>query len=228
MRWLRVRGYHAVALEHVADWLRGDAELPPRPVVITFDDGFLDAATHAPPVLRRYGFSAIFYVVAGLIGEQSAWLRAERGFESPMVDWARLTRLQEDGLAIGSHAVSHPRLGTLSDADCRAELVDARRILEQRLGAAVEHLAYPFGNWNARVRSIARDAGYATACTTDIALATATDDALSLPRVPVIGTEPLSHFAWRLRFAYAPREVARGLLARAGGFLGRTPRSASE
>src|SRR5690349_10987281 len=84
MRWLRVRGYHAVDLARVAGWLRGSADLPPRPVVITFDDGFLDAAIHAPPVLQACGFTAIFFVVAGLVGAQSAWLRAERGFESPM------------------------------------------------------------------------------------------------------------------------------------------------
>jgi peptidoglycan/xylan/chitin deacetylase (PgdA/CDA1 family) len=227
MHWLRARGYEPVDLTSVAGWLRGSAELPRRPVVVTFDDGFLDAVIHAPPVLQACGFTAIFFVVAGLIGKQSAWLRAERGFESPMVDWERLKKLRDDGFAIGSHAVSHPRLSALPEGECRAELSDARRIIEQHVGTAVEHLAYPFGNWDERVRSIADDAGYTTACTTDIALATPVDHALSLPRVPVIGTEPLSLFAWRLRLAYAPREVARGVLARVTRLLGQSSGSAS-
>lgn len=223
VRWLRALRYQAIDLTHLARWMEGAAELPPRPVLITFDDGFLDAVTHAAPVLRAGGFTAIFFIVAGLVGKQSEWLRAERGFEAPMVDWASLNGLRSDGFAIGSHAVSHPRLSTLPDAECRHELVEARDILEQNLGAAVEHLAYPFGNWDERVRSIAHDAGYTTACTTEIGVARSTDHPLSLPRVPVLGTEPLYMFAWRLRLAHAPREVARRGIARAQGLLRRSP-----
>jgi len=219
LRWLRDRGYESVDLGRVAAWLEGTGELPPRPVVVTFDDGFRDVAVHAAPVLRAGGFGAIFYVVAGLIGKTSAWLLAERGFEAPMMDWETLASLRGEGFEIGSHAVSHPRLSTLRDTECRSELLDARTILEQRLGVAIDHLAYPFGNWDEHVRSLAREAGYATACTTDIALARRSDHPLSLPRVPVLGTEPLSHFAWRLRLAHAPRELARRLLARSKRLL---------
>ena len=59
-----------------------------------------------------------------------------------------------------------------------------------------------------------------TACTTDIGLATCAEHALSLPRVPVLGTEPLAIFAWRVRFAHAPREIARRMLAGSKRLLG--------
>jgi peptidoglycan/xylan/chitin deacetylase (PgdA/CDA1 family) len=225
MRWLRACRYETVDLARLARWLEGTAELPPRAVVVTFDDGFLDAVNYAAPLLRAGGFTAIFYVVAGLIGKQSAWLRAERGFEAPMADRASLERLRSDGFTIGSHAVSHPRLRTLSDGDCRRELVDSRAILEQQLGTAIEHLAYPFGDWDERVRAIASDAGYSTATTVEIGIARSSDHPLSLPRVPVLGTEPLSMFAWRLRLAHAPREVVRRGIARAKSLLRRSPRA---
>jgi peptidoglycan/xylan/chitin deacetylase (PgdA/CDA1 family) len=180
---------------------------------MTFDDGFGDAVRYGAPVLKHFGFAATFFVVAGLIGGSSAWLATERGFELPLAGWEALSELRAAGFEIGSHAVSHPHLDRLSDEECRSELVEARTILQQRLGGAVEHLAYPFGHWNERVRLLASEAGYATACTTGIGLATRSNHPLSLPRVPVLGTETLSLFAWRLRFAHAPRELIRGLIA---------------
>jgi peptidoglycan/xylan/chitin deacetylase (PgdA/CDA1 family) len=180
---------------------------------MTFDDGFGDAVTYAAPILKDFGFAATFFVVAGLVGGSSAWLATERGIELPLAGWQALSELRAAGFEIGSHAVSHPHLDRLSDADCRSELVGARSTLQQHLGEAAEHLAYPFGHWNERVRSLASEAGYATACTMRIGLATRSDHRLSLPRVPVLGSETLSLFAWRLRFAHAPREFVRGLIA---------------
>jgi len=75
------------------------------------------------------------------------------------------------------------------------------------------------------VRAITRDAGYTTASTVEIGIARSSDHPLSLPRVPVLGTEPLSMFAWRLRLAHAPREVARRGIARAKSLLRRSVRA---
>src|SRR6185295_16888660 len=164
VRWLRRRGYESVGLATLAAWQQGRDGLPRRPVVFTFDDGFRDVAVHAAPVLRAHGYGAIFFVVSGLVGKTSEWLVVERGCEAPLMDWDALEALRADGFEIGSHAVSHPRLNALPIAECRAELMEARATLTRRLGATIDHLAYPFGTWSESVRSAARDAGYATAC----------------------------------------------------------------
>src|SRR5262245_10268766 len=95
VQWLHRRGYESIDLAAVAAWQRGDGRLPRRPVVFTFDDGFRDVAVHAVPVLRAHGYTAIFFVVSGLVGKSSEWLIAERGFETPLMNWDALRQLHE-------------------------------------------------------------------------------------------------------------------------------------
>jgi peptidoglycan/xylan/chitin deacetylase (PgdA/CDA1 family) len=201
LAWLRARHYTAVDLGTVAAAWRGGGTLPRRPVVLTFDDGSRDCLEHAVPVLLAHGFTATFFVVAGLVGATSRWLSAERGFELPLADWPALRAAEREGMRCEAHSVTHPRLATLPDDACRGELSRGRALIEDALGHAVRHLAYPFGSNSARTRELAREAGYETACTTSEAIATSGDDLLGLPRVPVLGTEGMGEFAHRVRSA---------------------------
>jgi peptidoglycan/xylan/chitin deacetylase (PgdA/CDA1 family) len=83
MRWLALAGYTTIDLATLLAHRRNGAALPRRPIVITFDDGFRDCAAHAAPALADHGFSATFFLVAGLMGSSSRWLRAERELELP-------------------------------------------------------------------------------------------------------------------------------------------------
>src|SRR5215217_1693585 len=74
MRWLATFGYHAISMDTLLRARQGHASLPKRPVVITFDDGFRSCAEHAIPVLRAHRLTAVFYLVAGLMGGTSRWL----------------------------------------------------------------------------------------------------------------------------------------------------------
>jgi peptidoglycan/xylan/chitin deacetylase (PgdA/CDA1 family) len=72
-------------------------------------------------------------------------------------------------VTIGAHGVTHERLCRLGDEEARREIVDGRRLLEERLGVAVRHLAYPFGNVDAcgpREFAMAEEAGFEMALTT--------------------------------------------------------------
>jgi peptidoglycan/xylan/chitin deacetylase (PgdA/CDA1 family) len=190
-----------VDLDAVSAAWRGEGTLPRRPVLITFDDGSRDCLEHAVPALLAHGFTGTFFIVAGLVGTTTRWLPALRGFELPLANWPTLRAVEREGMRCESHSVTHPHLATLTDEACRDELVRSRALLEDGLGHAVRHLAYPFGSNVARTRELAREAGYETACTTDEALASAGDDRLGLPRVPVLGTEGMREFAHRVRWA---------------------------
>ena len=203
LRWLRRAGYETVSMDAVCDAWRGEGELPARAIAITFDDGLRDCLEHAVPALAAHGFTATFYIVAGLVGMTSQWLLAERGFEFPMADWATLRAAEDAGMWCESHTVSHPRLARLSPAACREELAMSRKLLEDGLGRTVRHLAYPFGSFSREVHDIAGEMGYTTACTVVEALASPRDDLLALPRVPVIGGEGMRNFESRLRTAQA-------------------------
>lgn len=213
MTWLAVGGYTPVSLDRIVAHWRGRGTLPPRSVVITFDDGYRDCLEHTVPILQARRFPAVFYVVAGLVGAPSRWLRAERGFELQLAGWPALRALERAGLECGSHTMTHPRLPRLDAEACHTELRDARATLEDALGRRVLHLAYPFGAWDERVASIAAEAGYTTACTVRPGIARRTDRLLALPRVPVLGDDTVFDFACRLTTARSVRELVHGGLA---------------
>jgi peptidoglycan/xylan/chitin deacetylase (PgdA/CDA1 family) len=206
MRWLASAGYSTVDFPTLVRHRRAGTPIPTRSVVITFDDGFRDCALHAAPVLREHRFSATFFLVAGLMGGPSVWLRAERGIDPPLMSWSDARALEAEGHRCASHTMTHPRLANLSRAACHDELSRSRAMLEEQLGHPVRELAYPFGSENEQVRAVAAECGYESACTVEIGLATMTDDALALRRVPVLGTDSLFDFISRVRTAYTVRD----------------------
>jgi peptidoglycan/xylan/chitin deacetylase (PgdA/CDA1 family) len=206
MRWLALCGYRAVDMDHLMHARRGADTLPRRPVVITFDDGFQGCVDHAVPVLRAHGFTAVFYLVTGLMGETSRWMRSERGPELAVMNWDTARTLAAGGFQCGAHSATHPRLSALDPEACRSELVNARRRLEQELDRPAVHLAYPYGDYDSGVRQMAVDAGYETACSTRPGLSEADDDLMAVHRITVYGHDSLLDFASRMRTGKSLRE----------------------
>ena len=212
MKWLAANGYSTIDLPTLLAHRRGGAPTPKRSVVITFDDGFRECASVAAPAMEAHGFSATFFLVAGLMGDSSRWLVAERGIEFPIMSWDDARQLERAGHRCESHSMTHPRLAELSPGVCREELARSRAMLEDELGHPVRYLAYPFGSENQQVRDIAADCGYDAACTVAIGISTAGDDLYALPRVPVLGTDSLLDFASRIRTAYTVRDRLRRMI----------------
>ncbi len=210
MAWLALAGYTPITPDTLLEHRAGRVSLPPRPVIITFDDGFRDCLDYAVPVLQAQGFTAVFYLVAGLMGKVAEWLVTRFGIEIAMMDWDGARRLEAASFQCGSHTLSHPALADLDVAACRAELCRSRQMLEDRLGRPVRHLAYPFGSFDERVRAIAAESGYHTACSTRQGLSTVDDDRLALHRVPVNGQDSLLDFICRLHTGQPLRETLRG------------------
>jgi peptidoglycan/xylan/chitin deacetylase (PgdA/CDA1 family) len=213
MKWLAANDYSTIDLPTLLARRRGAAPIPrKRTVVITFDDGFRECASIATPAMEAYGFSATFFLVAGLMGNSSRWLMTERGIEFPIMSWDDARQLERAGHHCESHSMTHPRLAELSSGACRDELSRARAMIEDELGHPVRYLAYPFGSESQQVRDIAADCGYDAACTVAIGISAAGDDVYALPRVPVLGTDSLLDFASRIRTAYTVRDRLRRMI----------------
>lgn len=206
MQWLVANGYTTIDLATLVAHRRAGTPLADRTVVITFDDGFHDCFVHTAPVLQASGLSATFFLVAGLMGGPSTWLRAERGIEPPLMSWRDARALEADGHTCASHSMTHPRLALTSAQQCRDELAESRARIEQELGHAVREIAYPFGSENEQVRRLAAECGYEAACTVEIGLSPPTDHALALHRVPILGTDSLMDFASRVRTGFTVRD----------------------
>ena len=218
--WLAARSYVPVSMAALSDYRSGRGQLPTRPVILTFDDGYRDCLEYAVPILKSRGFTATFYVLGRLAGQTSRWLLAERGIEYPLMNWDDVRELRAAGNECGSHSMSHPRLSQLSPDACREELADSRKLIEDKLGTEIRHLAYPFGDYDERVRAIAVESGYETACSVRPGWSRPDDDLFALHRVHVPGSESLKDFAAAFRSRRSARELlkaaARSMARRLG------------
>ena len=199
---LRRRGYRTGGQAELAGLVSG--ERPPAPqVFLTFDDGFRDNFTHAFPLLRAYGATALVFLLPPAVddGGPLAWPEVqERRERHPEVfrslTWPMVEEMAEGGVEFGSHSCAHPDLTALDDEALAEELLQSRRRIADRLGGC-DTLAYPFGFWDARVATAAAAAGYRWAFTMPSA-AQASATPLSIPRVAVDQRDDERRFALKL------------------------------
>jgi peptidoglycan/xylan/chitin deacetylase (PgdA/CDA1 family) len=201
MRWLAAAGFSTVSLDLLVASRRGEAQLPRRPVIISFDDGYQSCLEHAVPLLTAHGFTATFFLVAGLVGGTSIWRRGRGVPDEPLFDWAAARRLASAGFTCAAHGLTHHRLTEMSPGAAKAELIDSRRMLEDELGREVGHMAYPYGSYDPAVRALAIEAGYRSACSTRSGLSRPDDDLFALHRVTISALDSILDFACRLRTA---------------------------
>lgn len=160
--------------------LAGRAPLPDRPVVLTFDDGFADLPGPTAEALAGRSVPATAYLTTGALTRSGGGSLLP---PAPMMSLGQVPLLEQYGMEVGGHTVTHAQLDTLSGAALRSELVDSKRALEDVLGHRVDHLAYPHGYNSARVRRAARAAGYESAAAVRHALSSGRDEPYRIARL---------------------------------------------
>jgi peptidoglycan/xylan/chitin deacetylase (PgdA/CDA1 family) len=158
MEWLHRHGYTAVTLDEVMSaWYRA-GRLPSKPIVITFDNGYVPQATFAPAVMSRYGWPGVLNEIT----------------KNHLANW-RLERLISLGWEIDSHSVSHPDLTTLSASALRYQLVASRAFLRRTFHVPANSFCYPSNRYDATVVAAVKAAGYTNALTENPGFATRAD-----------------------------------------------------
>jgi peptidoglycan/xylan/chitin deacetylase (PgdA/CDA1 family) len=202
---LRRRGWRSGSRADL-DRLAAGGRLDRPAAFLTFDDGFADNPSTALEVLRANGMRGMVFVLPPLLatGAELGWPEvAERRRRHPHVmrstDWPGVEALAEAGWEIGSHTLRHAHLTALDDEALQQELLDSRRAIAARLGRC-DVLAYPFGDWDGRVREAAARAGYAYAFTVPSAGQRGADR-LSIPRIPVDHRDDERRFGLKLEAA---------------------------
>jgi len=149
-----VQNYAATSPDDWVAFHSGTSAMPANAAIVSFDDGYADNYELARPLLARYGVRATFFVVATIVdgpdGMSSSQLRA----------------LHAEGHTIGAHTDTHQRLAEISPQAGKNELVQARKKLEDIVGAPCVHMSYPHGSHSKQVMDLVANAGYKTAFTT--------------------------------------------------------------
>lgn len=168
LRLLVSRGYRGVTFtEAVESPARG------RVLAITFDDAYRSVLELGLPILDRLGLVATVFAVTDFVGSEQPmkwpgierWLGVPHERELMPMSWPELQTLTEAGWEIGSHTVSHPHLTEVGDDMLRDELVRSKAACEDHLGNPCTSLAYPYGDFDARVVTATASAGYRAAAT---------------------------------------------------------------
>jgi peptidoglycan/xylan/chitin deacetylase (PgdA/CDA1 family) len=187
-------GRQPLTVSQYVDGLAGRYALPPRPVLITVDDGFADFADHALPALTKRNLPSTLYVTTGALSDrnQDAVLPPAH-----MLNSTDLAGLEAAGVEIGAHAHSHRQLDLLQPQTVADEAARSGAILAEILEHPVRSFAYPHGYWNRRVRHLIGQAGYDSSCAVGETFASDRDHHLALSRLTVrSGTDAATVRAW--------------------------------
>jgi peptidoglycan/xylan/chitin deacetylase (PgdA/CDA1 family) len=213
LRWLKREGYQSITLKQARDFVEGRHEqLPAKPIILSVDDGYTSGWTVGGPVFKKYGFKAVYFVIADQVGATKTFL-----------NWETLREIFAQGFEVQSHTCNHSNLGrplryripleggghpeefkekfiskfeTPLDYQTRLrnELESSRRKIEEKLEISVKSLAYPFGAFNPVVESYAVDAGYDMAMSVSGGVNIPGDNPLRLRRIIIVGHPTLASF----------------------------------
>jgi peptidoglycan/xylan/chitin deacetylase (PgdA/CDA1 family) len=185
LAWLHAHGYHAVSLRRVYDyWKHGDA-LPPRPIVLTFDDGYRQDFTRARPLLAQRHWPGVLNL-------------AVRNLLDGKLTVRQIRQMIRQGWEIDAHTINHIDLTTLGGSSLRHEVAGSRAWIRRRFHVAVDFFCYPSGRYDARVIAAVRAAGFLGATSEGAGRASPRDGFFSLPRIRVSRSDGVSGLAAKL------------------------------
>lgn len=194
LRWLKDNGYTVIPLKEAVEYLQGKrASLPSKPVVITADDGWQSAYTYMFPLVRKYHVPVTLFIYPQTISQGKH-----------AMTWAELKELQQTGLFdIEGHTYWHPnfkqekkRLSPAAYAKfVKVQLVNSKKILEDKLGTKVTLLAWPYGIYDPYLEQEAAKAGYVMAFSIDDHTANRSYRPMSQPRFMLNESQSMKRFA---------------------------------
>jgi peptidoglycan/xylan/chitin deacetylase (PgdA/CDA1 family) len=186
MEFLAEQGYSPLTLSDFILILEKKKSAPARPVLLTFDDGYIDNYEQAMPILKRHRFPATIFISPGTIGQEGK------------VNWKQIKEMQEAGWDIQPHGMTHPHLPELTAVEQKEEITQARRQIEQQLGTKADIFCYPFGEFNKQTLTILKEEGFRYAFTIRQGRTTSSQDPFHLKRIYVNSEDSLLQWSKKL------------------------------
>ena len=182
MKYLSEQGYSTITFETLYDGLKGGG-LPSKPIIVTFDDAYIDFYFNAYPILRRFNIHATQFIPTGLVGG------------SYYLTWGQIKEMQSSGLiSFEAHSIHHLNLNSLSDGQILEEINQSKKTLEENLGVPIRFMAYPYGLANERVQNLVKKAGFAGSAGTWASTTQSEGTLFNIPRIRIGGQYSLEDF----------------------------------
>jgi peptidoglycan/xylan/chitin deacetylase (PgdA/CDA1 family) len=185
--YLEQQGYTTISIRDYLRAKKGLQQLPDKPVILTFDDGYESNYTELLPILEKRGFKATIFMVGNDIGKEN------------YMSWDQLMDIQHRGVEIGSHTANHLPLTSMSLDEARDEVKLSKLLMEWNGVNTIYTLSYPNGKYTAELLDMLKEEEYLAAVTGDAGLNTFETNPYLLQRIniphPLFG---LTEFKWRL------------------------------
>ena len=178
MDMLKKAGFETISPEEFVAYMRQEpVELPDKPILITFDDGYEDNYLYAFPILKQYDFRAVIFIPGVNIDKKKR------------LSTAQIREMSTYGITFGSHSVTHGDLTVMSGRELQHEVEDVKKDLRQITARTTELFSYPYGYVNLRTWEATAAADYQAAFTVLPGLnAPDRDNIYLLRRIPIYST----------------------------------------
>jgi peptidoglycan/xylan/chitin deacetylase (PgdA/CDA1 family) len=184
MQYLAENGYHAIDFYALSLAISNKQELPPKPVIISIDDGYRDNYENAFPVLREFGLTATILLATEFI---------DQGNEA-YLSWAMVEEMAEAGIRFEPHSKSHPDLRDRDRDFLIYQILGSQETIAAHIGYAPRYFAYPSGRYDDAVIQVLRDLNFWGAVTTYSGKWHGYNDRFEWTRLRVRNNTPLPEF----------------------------------
>lgn len=201
MEILQRLGYCSITFRDYLLFKENKLNLPKKPIILTFDDGYESIYKEVYPIMENYGMTGVIFVLGDKEIKYSIW-DFPNTEPQPLLNEQQIIELHEAGFEIGSHSLTHPDLTTLSREKAWDEISRSRMLLEILIGAPVYSFAYTYGKSNPLIKELVREAGYKIACGTYSGPPVINKDHYEIRRILISGNNSLTNIALKLTPPY--------------------------
>lgn len=188
MDYLVKENYTTITPNNLHQYLKYGTPLPPKPIMLTFDDGYLDFFEEVFPVLRDNRLTATNFIISNFLGREQ------------YLDWYHLKYMVASGrVFIGGHTLNHMKLTEVNSEQLDQEITINKASLEEGLDTKIDYFAYPYGSYDDNVLNALKKNKYKAAFTTEDGNIHKTSQLLKLPRIKVGGGDTVQTFAEKIK-----------------------------
>lgn len=191
MKFLHDHGYTTISLYDLNDALTKGTKLPPKPIILTFDDGYIDAYTNVFPVLKQYGFIGTFFIITS---------RPDAN-DPAYLSWPQITEMSQAGMSMEPHTKDHLDLRQRDHDFLIYQMKGSIESLTAYTGKTPHMFSYPVGHYDASVLQVARELDVWIAVTTANGDLQTTSGRLHAARLRISGNMSVDGLAAMLRHA---------------------------
>ncbi|WP_047383462.1 polysaccharide deacetylase family protein [Cetobacterium sp. ZWU0022] len=204
MKYLKSKGYETITFEDLLNnKYKQRFDKDKKWIMLTFDDGYKDNYENAFPILKKYQFKGIIYILDGL--KYNKWDVDDKNNpekEFPLMSIEELLEMQKYGIEFGGHTSTHPKLAELTLQEVKKEIILSKNNIENMIGKRLLSFAYPYGSLNEDVKKISQESGYEFAVATDSGSITFSDDLFEIRRIGIFPTNNLFNFKRKVSGKY--------------------------